>query len=66
LTATGLFIKSDKGLRVVKLEATKDYQSKAYIVGRAWWDTNERSLNAQCFAKFASKGSDFTVYNTPN
>ena len=50
----------------MKIEATGDYQSKAYIVGRAWWDTKERSLNPQCFAKFAAKGSDFTIYNTPN
>lgn len=64
-SATGIFMRIAKGVKVIKLEPTQDYQSRAWVVGKAW-QTVENSLNAQCFAKFAAKGGDFFIYNTPN
>lgn len=63
-SATSLFIKTASGPQLIKALPSSEYRLKAYVAGRAWWETGMRNLEPECFGKHAAKGQDFAVYNT--
>lgn len=63
--ATGLFVQTSKGTRVVRLEKTQDLRAKAMIVGKAWTDTKQKVLDNACFNKFANRTGDFAIFAAP-
>ena len=61
-SATAMFIKTNKGMRVIEMMGSSSFKSKAIIVGKAFYSQEDKQLDPGCFAKFAAKGEDFTVY----
>lgn len=65
-SSSALYIAKKDGMQLIKSSATNDYSAKAYLTGKMWWELNQRVLEPSCFGKFATKGSDFTIFNSPS